>query len=285
MGAIPCLIFKLTAEVFALSLFLSYYVKIVNQARMNLHDLSLFKVMGVTTIFTLWLAASLVFSLLNGIDMVTDTLSAATYSRALRCPANDKMNNVWSQTWQQSVFGGFGLPPLNLGNILVACWVFCLLQTLVPLITTIRKGSVDYSRGRKGYAVSCLTGNEISHGYVFDEMAEANGSASLQSLASTGTLASVASMDYIGRSIWVAREASGTMAKRVWLSYVMENSVQASLQATLFDILFYVSDQQMTKAAYQSLFSMGLGIGLTLLKLVEATTFRKLSNVVEKLVQ
>lgn len=283
--ALPGLIFRLVAEVFAVSVYVSWYVQSINKARRKHPELKLFKVMGVSATFIVWLAVSFVFSVLNGIDQMTDTLFTAMYWKAFRCPANHNMMHIWSQVWQQSLFGKTGLPPLNLGVIIVLSWVTCQLHVLVPFATTIPalSSSVDYSRKSPGFVNSLCTGEKLSHGFVFDELAEANDSASLQSLASNGNFAAIVKEDVFQHAqIGMAMRFSETMAKRVWLSYIVENAVQVNLQATLFAIFYYVSGQQPTAAMYQSLFSIGLGIGLTFLKLLDATVFRSFSRMMEE---
>jgi len=274
--ALPGLACRLAAEVFALSLFLSCYVRLIARekpyARMMREDekMQAFKVMGFTTGFLVWFIVSMIFTILNGIDVVTDTLFSAVYSISLRCPANQPMRDVWTETFHQSMFGRWGIPTLDLATVIILCFVVCQLQALLPIALTIRNWEGD----------SLLTGETLDHQAVFDEMAEANGSASLQSLVGSKNFATC--LENPPLAIGRARGAATTMAKRTWLSYVGENAVQSNLQTTLFGIAFHTANKTMTKATYQSLFSIGLGIGLTLLKLTDAMAFSKLSTLVEK---
>jgi hypothetical protein len=311
--AIPALICRSIAEIYGLRVLLTYFVRKSAQA-----GVTPFKIMGISVPFYVWFTASSIFNLLNGIDFITDTLFAAVYAVALECPANSRMNDVWASVVNQSLWAKTGIGAVKLRSIIIGSWLITLLQTIIPVIITIRRrenifgihwsysrqmpppervtdATYDMQKLMMSDAKTVFGGRVFTNAQVFDEMAEANGSASLQDLSLTRIDAEVkvlgANCDRTHGSdkqntdirplMFRANAFADALLGRIFYSLLLENSFQANLQTSVLGITFYLSHKELKQSTYQSFASIGLAIGLTMMKLSVLVDFVKLAFEVE----
>lgn len=270
-GAMPGLVLRNYVEWQSLHCFLFPYAKYIDKVNM-----AAFKVLSFAVSYKYWVAFYFFCSNLNYLDVVTDSVFAAsTYSRD-HCPGQE-LEVLWATAWQQSVLGKVGMPVINLTLIVVTFWSLSFMQMIVPLVRTLGK------EGENGETHSYVEGDIMFDDDRFAELSEASGLATAQSLALRSRQGTMAESEPKFQA-QIARCLSAQMVQRFLLAYIAENTIQANLQTTLFAISSYLTGRQANLAAMQALGSVLLSLGLTALKALEAMSFFGFADYIEELI-
>merc|ERR1712113_1150748 len=89
-----------------------------------------------------------------------------------------------------------------------------------------------------------------------------------------------------GRAVFrYAEPTSKSFLQRMVLTCMLENGTQMNLQATVFGMHQYINGKLMKRSAWQNLFSMSLGVGLTSLKIIEIMRFQRIMTVIENRIE
>lgn len=235
-----------------------------------------FKVMGFKCYFHIWLSFYMVCSVMNVLDIGTDTTFASGI--LVWCSGND-LEMIWSKVWASSVFGILYVPVLKIQSVILASWALSLLQLLVPLCTNSNKDILCCKENYEDRQLDeTFCGGEKMYSDVFGDLADCAGFATslnlIQQLSYQKELPLDLSMiEYALSDEWyfMARR----MASRLFLSYVLENCIQLNLQTSIFAIKLYIHGSSGKEGQIQAAFSIGMSLLMTLLKLTEVWTFFK----------
>jgi len=279
-GSLPALVYRNYIGWEALQLYLAPYVFRVDEMGMPA-----FKVFDFPVSYMPWLAFYVVCSNLNYLDIITDSIFAAVAHAASQCPGNH-MEELWRISWQQSGFGRVGVPVINFSLLVVGFWLMSFLQMIVPLVMT-KEAENDSPDSEETRALRLRMGSEgsmtLGGEKLYDddkvaELSEAAGLATIQSLAISTRLSNESNSSVAVE----ARPLSSLYVKRFFLTYIAENAAQVNLQSSLFAIDRRVTAGKWGWPATQALLSLVLGLGLTMMKIAEATSFLKFARLVER---
>lgn len=258
-----------------------------------------FTVCRVDVGFNVWLALRAAESLLNLLDTFTDSSFAANVVRTVRGPRGHALERLW--TWQQSLPAAWGIPAPDLERLAVAFWVICLIQVLIPVVSSCRQrdfSSCAPNEASEAYAIGntgadqgcCCRWEALNNESVAFALADASGMASLQRIhidyihacavishvsSETSMRLRPCSQEFVSPELalnaMISTYLAGKqMAARIVWSYVAENTLQLYLQTTMFALRKHMEPTEWHKEA---LLSIAIGLVAACCKLGEAKRF------------
>jgi hypothetical protein len=276
LSVLPFLAARMVGEWACIKRFLRTYVQMALRA-----GTVPFKVMGISSICSIWLSFYLVFSATNFIDFTTDSAFTAMTMASRSCPGQ-QISKIWDQTIEQSIFGKFG-SILDISWVALGVWLISFVQTIYPLILYYGRGEkpggpsvanewypyLSWAKELRG-GHNDLNENKVEGRVPYSALSEAAGLATVQGLAVP--LADTILADAFGNS-----EALYTLdtqiVSRLVLSFIGENCVQINIQTSIFAINAHLLKKKLTSGQMKALLSIFLGIATTLLKLIEVRAY------------
>eukprot|EP00929_Paragymnodinium_shiwhaense_P027760 TRINITY_DN16217_c0_g2_i1.p1 TRINITY_DN16217_c0_g2~~TRINITY_DN16217_c0_g2_i1.p1 ORF type:complete len:481 (-),score=48.12 TRINITY_DN16217_c0_g2_i1:63-1505(-) len=242
-----------------------------------LHRNNDLRIGGIQTSVVVWLIVYGVFSLLNTLDIGTDSMFAAVTSSTVSCGKGDTLKQLWRSTWAQSVFAHFSIPAPDIDVIVMSAWLLSFVQLLWPAVTSLERRYVTAfsSAGYERNYQSSLMGKNVFFADVVWDLGDASGMATISKFqlekekqqVKTSVENAIENWGYVDGLV-------DAMPKRVFLTWLAENALQINLQTTMFaltkaaaarDGSMYAMSSQM-----QALASISISILATLVKLLEA---------------
>mmetsp|Transcript_60843 Transcript_60843/g.172940 ORF Transcript_60843/g.172940 Transcript_60843/m.172940 type:complete len:467 (+) Transcript_60843:75-1475(+) len=272
-----CLMVRWTAECWALRYYLPPYCKTVKEA-----DGRPFSILGKKCSLRCWVVFYLGLSTLNFVDQAMDSASSATTLRLFHCQSH--LSLFWTETWQQSLLRFLPVPSLD--TLVEVSWLLTLPQIIVPVLLTWGAAAcfcqLKYAVGDPGADKNWFGGN-VWHVDVFEGLAEASGMVTFQQLAfvrATSRIDKHIKDNHENTAFKVVENAlalSRNFTLRFLLVYVLENSLQANLQSTIWALNSVEIDIH-TQMQMQNLLSITVTIVTSLAKLCEYLAFERLMD-------
>eukprot|EP00929_Paragymnodinium_shiwhaense_P027758 TRINITY_DN16217_c0_g1_i1.p2 TRINITY_DN16217_c0_g1~~TRINITY_DN16217_c0_g1_i1.p2 ORF type:complete len:321 (-),score=24.57 TRINITY_DN16217_c0_g1_i1:158-1120(-) len=231
------------------------------------------RVCGRTSIVA-WLIMYAVFSLLNTLDIGTDSMFAAATGSAFSCGNGDTLKELWRSTWAQSLFGRVQIPAPDIDLVVLSLWLLSFLQFFWPVVTSLDR---RYGGRAHGFCyVSSLSGKEVYYSDVVWDLGDASGMATIAKFQAEKEKKTF----HDGRDVEARRDAGDwvfidglvdVMPKRVFLTWIGENALQINLQTTMFALTkAAAASEGATVAKSTQLQAISISIFATLVKLFEA---------------
>jgi len=197
---------------------------------------------AVKVSYVAWLVLVGCLSVVNKVDMASDSLFLAVALRTDQCQGSEvQLSKVWTETMRQSMMPF--LHGIRISTITLACYLVMFMQLLYPLAqsTPTWGDSPDLIVGKNGKAeFRNILGHNMNLGDVLMILGEASNMASLQAL---NPIYARSKEQYKWRqernptrSLIFLRNELLRGVVRIGLVALLENAVQLNIQTTLFSM-------------------------------------------------